>query len=146
MAMVVTAAGGRGKKGRAHPEMNVTPLVDVVLVLLIIFMVLTAVLNEHFWVNIPEKEKPDQIEPPAGAADEPLVVMINGQGQIQINRDVYPDQEFPTRLKRMLVARGDRRVYFDAEDGVPYERAVQVLDLARGGGAAHVAVLTEKLE
>jgi biopolymer transport protein ExbD len=149
MAMHVAdpkSKGGR-KGGRAHPEMNVTPLVDVVLVLLIIFMVLTSVLNEHFWVNVPEKEKPDQIEPPpAEPGDEPLVVLVNKQGLIQINMDIYPDQEFPARLKRMLVARGDRRVYFDAEDGVPFERAVQVLDLARGGGAAHVAVLTEKLE
>jgi biopolymer transport protein ExbD len=138
---------GRKGKGRAHPEMNVTPLVDVVLVLLIIFMVLTAVLNEHYWVNVPEKEKPGEIEPPpAGPGEEPLVVLVNRQGLIQINTDVYPDQEFPARLKRMLVARGDRRIYFDAEDGVPFERAVEVLDLARGGGAAHVAVLTEKLE
>jgi biopolymer transport protein ExbD len=149
MAMDVTDPRTRkhGQKGRAHPEMNVTPLVDVVLVLLIIFMVLTAVLNEHFWVNVPEKEKPNEIEPPPSeAGDEPLVVLVNRQGQIQINMDTYPDQEFPARLKRMLVARGDRRVYFDAEDGVAFERAVQVLDLARGGGAAHVAVLTEKLE
>jgi len=116
-------------------------------VLLIIFMVLTAVLNEHFWVNVPEKEKPEQIEsPPQAPGEEPLVVIVNRQGQIQINRDVYPDQDFPNRLKRMLVARGERRIYFDAEDGVPFERAVQVLDMARGGGAAHVAVLTEKLE
>jgi biopolymer transport protein ExbD len=147
MAMDVKDPRSNGKKGRAHPEMNVTPLVDVVLVLLIIFMVLTAVMNEHFWVNVPEKEKPDQIEPPPGeAGEEPLVVMVNRQGIIQINMDVYPDQEFPARLKRMLVARGDRRIYFDADDGVPFERAVEVLDLARGGGAAHVAVLTEKLE
>jgi biopolymer transport protein ExbD len=146
MAMVISTQRGKGGRGRAHPEMNVTPLVDVVLVLLIIFMVLTAVLNEHFWVNVPEKEKPSQIEPPAASGDEPLVVIVNRQGLIQINSDTYPDLEFPTRLKRMLVARGDRRVYFDAEDGVPFERAVQVLDLARGGGAAHVAVLTEKLE
>jgi biopolymer transport protein ExbD len=148
MAMDVAATRNdpRGKKGRAHPEMNVTPLVDVVLVLLIIFMVLTAVLNEHFWVNVPEKEKPNEIQTPEQPGDEPLVVLVNRQGQIQINMDTYPDQEFSGRLKRMLVARGDRRVYFDAEDGVPFERAVQVLDLARAGGAAHVAVLTEKLE
>jgi biopolymer transport protein TolR len=136
-----------GKKSGPKSDINVTPLIDVVLVLLIIFMVLTAVLNEHFWVNVPEKEKPNEIEPPPSeAGDEPLVVLVNRQGQIQINMDTYPDQEFPARLKRMLVARGDRRVYFDAEDGVDFERAVQVLDLARGGGAAHVAVLTEKLD
>jgi biopolymer transport protein ExbD len=148
MAMDVQAQPARGKKGkgRAHPEMNVTPLVDVVLVLLIIFMVLTAVLNDHFWVHVPEKDKPTDIEPPADDDQQPLVVTVNRQGQIQINQDVFPDQDFAPRLKRMLVARGERRVYFDAEDGVRFERAVQVMDLARGGGAAHIAVVTEKLE
>ena len=147
MAMDVQLKGGKSKRGRAHPEMNVTPLVDVVLVLLIIFMVLTSVLNEHFWLHVPEKDKQAELEPPPQNEDEqPIVVTVNKQGRVQINQDVYPDGEFPERLKRMLVARGDRRIYFDAEDGVPFERAVEVLDLARGGGAAHVAVLTEKLE
>jgi biopolymer transport protein ExbD len=127
--------------------MNVTPLVDVVLVLLIIFMVLTAVLNDHFWVNVPEKDrKEEKIEEPGSEADAPLVVTVNGRGRIQINRDEYPDEGFGETLKRMLVARGDRKIYFDAHDGVPFARAVQVMDLARGGGAAHVAVLTEKLD
>jgi biopolymer transport protein ExbD len=148
MAMDVQIKGGKGgKRGRAHPEMNVTPLVDVVLVLLIIFMVLTSVLNETFWLHVPEKDKKAELEPPPENDDEqPIVVTVNKQGRVQINQDVYPDGEFPERLKRMLVARGDRRIYFDAEDGVPFERAVEVMDLARGGGAAHIAVVTEKLD
>jgi biopolymer transport protein ExbD len=147
MAMDVQVKGGKNQKGRAHPEMNVTPLVDVVLVLLIIFMVLTSVLNEHFWLHVPEKDKQAELEPPPQNEDEqPIVVTVNKQGRVQINQDVYPDGEFPERLKRMLVARGDRRIYFDAEDGVPFERAVEVMDLARGGGAAHIAVVTEKLD
>jgi biopolymer transport protein ExbD len=145
--MDVQASRGKNKKGRAHPEMNVTPLVDVVLVLLIIFMVLTSVLNENFWLHVPEKDKKAELEPPPTSDDEqPIVVTVNQQGRVQINQDVYPDGEFPERLKRMLVARGDRRIYFDAEDGVPFERAVEVMDLARGGGAAHIAVVTEKLD
>jgi biopolymer transport protein ExbD len=147
MAMDVQMKGGKGKRGRAHPEMNVTPLVDVVLVLLIIFMVLTSVLNENFWLHVPEKDKKAELEPPPTSDDEqPIVVTVNQQGRVQINQDVYPDGEFPERLKRMLVARGDRRIYFDAEDGVPFERAVEVMDLARGGGAAHIAVVTDKLD
>jgi biopolymer transport protein ExbD len=147
MAMDVQVKGSKNQRGRAHPEMNVTPLVDVVLVLLIIFMVLTSVLNENFWLHVPEKDKQTELEPPPANEDEqPIVVTVNKQRQVQINQDVYPDAEFPERLKRMLVARGDRRVYFDAEDGVPFERAVEVMDLARGGGAAHIAVVTEKLD
>jgi biopolymer transport protein ExbD/biopolymer transport protein TolR len=135
-----------GKKGQARPEMNVTPLVDVVLVLLIVFMVLTASMNDSFWVHVPEKDKEQQEEPEDDDPDKaPIVVSVNKRGQVQINQDAYSDSEFPERLKRMLVARGERRIYFDAERGVPFERAMKVLDYARGAGAAHIAVATEKL-
>jgi len=148
MAMDVSAPGKHNKKGRARPEMNVTPLVDVVLVLLIIFMVLTSVLADHFWLHVPEKDKQTEVEPPPSddPNDQPIVVSVNPKGQVQINQDVYPDREFPERLKRMLVARGERRIYFDADDRVPFERAVEVMDLAHDGNATHIAVVSEKLE
>jgi biopolymer transport protein ExbD len=149
MAMDIQAPGPKSSKkgrGRARPEMNVTPLVDVVLVLLIIFMVLTSALNEHFWIHVPENEKAAALPPPDSEDEQPIVLLVNKDGRVQINADVYEDRDFPTRLRRMLVARGERRVYFDAADGVPFERAVQVLDLARGGGAAHIAVVTERLD
>lgn len=148
MAMDVQAAQS-GKKGRAHPEMNVTPLVDVVLVLLITFMVLTAMMEDRFWVHVPEKPKDEpaaENQPEPGPEDLPIVVSVTRDGRIKINQDFYPDHEFPERLRRMLVAKGDRRVYFDAQNGVPFERAMQVMDLARGGGAAHIAAVTEKIE
>jgi biopolymer transport protein ExbD len=137
-----------GKKGQHRPEMNVTPLVDVVLVLLIIFMVLTASMNDQFWVHVPEKEQKEEPEPEEADPNQeaPIVVTVTANGQVRINQDVFPDKDFPERLKRMLVARGDRRVYFDAQDGVSYDRAMEVLDLARGGGASHIAVVTEKLQ
>jgi biopolymer transport protein TolR len=135
------------RPGLSRPEMNVTPLVDVVLVLLIIFMVLTATMNEKFWVHVPEKDKQDeaQPEPEIDPGQGPIVVSVNRQGRVQINQDVYSDSEFPERLRRMLVARGERRIYFDAQPGVAFERAMEVLDRARGAGAAHIAVSTESL-
>ena len=134
------------RKGGSRPEMNVTPLVDVVLVLLIVFMVLTAAMNEMFWVHVPEKDqKQDDAQEDSDPDKAPIVVSVNTRGKIQINSDVYSDADFSDRLRRMLVARGERRIYFDAERGVPFERAMQVLDYARGAGAAHVAVATEKL-
>jgi biopolymer transport protein ExbD len=111
-----------------------------------VFMVLTASMNESFWVHVPEKDKEQQKEPEEDDPDKaPIVVSVNKRGQVQINQDVYPDADFPDRLRRMLVARGERRIYFDAERGVPFERAMQVLDYARGAGAAHIAVAAEKL-
>jgi biopolymer transport protein ExbD len=146
MAMDISTGTGK-KKGRGKPEMNVTPLVDVVLVLLIIFMVIAPLMHEHFWVHVPDKPKDDPKAESVSADDlPPIVVTVNERGQIQINQDVYPDDVFPTRLRRMLVARGERKVYFDAHDQVPFERGMEVMDLARGGGAAHIAVMTSKLD
>ncbi len=144
MGMDVQApTGGKKKKGKSHPEMNVTPLVDVVLVLLIIFMVVMPSMQRFFWVHIPP-ESDAQDEPPPNQ-QPPIVVTVNERGEIRINQDVYPDATFPVRLRRMLVARADRKIYFDAADDAPFERAVEAMDLARGAGAAHIAVMTERL-
>ena len=144
MAMDVEAPGGKkGKKAKSKPEMNVTPLVDVVLVLLIIFMVVMPSMQRFFWVHVPP-ESQDRADPPPNQ-QPPIVVTVNERGELRINQDVYPDATFPVRLRRMLVARGDRKIYFDAADAAPFERAVEAMDLARGAGAAHIAVMTEPL-
>jgi biopolymer transport protein ExbD len=106
-------------------------------------------MNDQFWVHVPEKPKDEPEaaeEDAAGNEDVPIVISVTQTGKIKINQDFYPDAEFPERLRRMLVAKGDRRVYFDAHDAVPFERAVEVMDLARGGGAAHVAAATERVQ
>ena len=138
---------GKGKKkGVGTPEMNVTPLVDVVLVLLIIFMVVMPMMHAKFWLHLPPKpDENAEVTPPDPNALQPITVTVNGRGHIQVNQDVFPDEVFPTRLRRMLVARDTRKIYFDAADGVPFERAMAVMDLARGGGAAHIAVMTERI-
>ncbi|MCA9606588.1 MAG: biopolymer transporter ExbD [Myxococcales bacterium] len=143
MGMDVQApTGGKKKKGKHRPEMNVTPLVDVVLVLLIIFMVVMPSMQRFFWVHIPPDS--DAQDPPPNQ-QAPIVVTVNERGEIRINQDVYPDATFPVRLHRMLAARTDRKIYFDAADNAPFERAVETMDLARGAGAAHIAVMTERL-
>ena len=143
MGMNVGHSGG--KKGRPVPEMNVTPLVDVVLVLLIIFMMIMPLVPAHFWVHVPDKPDEQLEEPPPPDPNEkqPIVVSVNKKGQFQINKEVVSDKEFAPKLKRVLIARQERKVFFDAADQAPYDRAVYAMDLARAGGAAHIAVLTE---
>jgi biopolymer transport protein ExbD len=143
--MAFEVGGSTGKRGRAQPSMNVTPLVDVVLVLLIIFMVITPLLSKQFWLHMPSK--PDQEpEVEVDAKDQPVVVSVSQTGEIRINRDVIPKDQFAAKLKRVLAARSDRTIFFDAAEEAEFGVAVEAMDLARGGGATTIAVLTEPLE
>jgi biopolymer transport protein ExbD/biopolymer transport protein TolR len=126
--------------GRAQPNMNVTPLVDVVLVLLIIFMVIAPLLAKQFWLSLPNKPEKDPQNLPD--KDQPIVIVATKTGEIRINHEVVPRADFSTKLRRVLAAREQRTVFFDAEDDAAFGEAVDVLDLARAGGAATIAVLT----
>jgi len=143
MAMDIGQRGG--KPGRATPSMNVTPLVDVVLVLLIIFMVITPMLAKQFWLHLPNK--PEQNEPPAPADDsnKPVVLSVTKSGEIKINRDLVPKKELSAKLKRVLAGSGQRTVFFDADEQAEFGATVDAMDLARAGGAATIVVLTDPL-
>jgi biopolymer transport protein ExbD/biopolymer transport protein TolR len=133
------------KPGRAQPTMNVTPLVDVVLVLLIIFMVVTPLLAKQFWIHLPnqvEKDEPQNSDD----SDAPVVVSVNKAGDILINRDKVPESIFVEKLRGVLAAKHQRTIFFDAEDEADFALAVKAMDLARGGGASTIAVVTDPLK
>lgn len=135
-----------GKQRRVRPSMNVTPLVDVVLVLLIIFMVITPMMVKQFWLHVPKADKKASAEPVEPDPDDvPVVVTVRQDASIWINKDRVALAELAPRLQRIFAARSEAIVFFDAEDGVRYGEAMRVLDTARGGGAVNIAVLTERV-
>jgi biopolymer transport protein TolR len=124
--------------------MNVTPLVDVVLVLLIIFMVITPMMVKQFWLHVPKEEKaapPIPAEPDPD--DIPVVLTVRNDGGIWINKEQVALADLSDKIARIFAARDEQLIFFDADDDVPYGTAMQVLDTARGGGAVNIAVLTE---
>lgn len=138
--------GNSNAKGPT-PAMNVTPLVDVVLVLLIIFMVMTPLLNKKFWIHTPKQEK-REIDRKELAQDPepPLVLRLAADGTLSVNTTAVTANELPDRLRRMFAARQDHVLFFDAADGANYGLAVEMLDRAREGGAVTIATLTTPLE
>jgi biopolymer transport protein ExbD/biopolymer transport protein TolR len=145
MGMHVSSGKGGGKK-QPTPNVNVTPLVDVALVVLIIFMVVTPMMTKTFWLNLPKQEKSDEPPPPpSDDANKPLVVTVDKAGAIRVNQTVLSKEELKERLPRMLAAKKQKVVYFDAHDELGYGRAVDVLDVARAGGARSIAILTESV-
>ena len=137
------SAGGKG--GQIAPAMNVTPLVDVVLVLLIIFMVVAPLLDKQLWLQLPKKDTSQKNEPPPPDADKPVVLTVDSQGTIPINQNVIEKVELRERLRKIFAARADQVLYFDATDDAPYGVTVQVMDIAKQGGTKGIAILTEKV-
>jgi len=123
-------------------EINMTPMVDIVLVLLIIFMVVTPLLEKDIDVKIPESE---QVEPQTEVPPDQLVVGISAEGQLAINLEKVSDEEYVTRLKRMVAAKAadQKLVFFMPDDKVNYGKLVAALDGARMAGATTLGMMTE---
>jgi biopolymer transport protein ExbD len=121
---------------------NVTPLVDVVLVLLIIFMVVMPLAEKDFDVRIPANEQvqsPDEIPP------DQIVVRIEASGQLVVNGQAVADAEYVASLKDRLGRRSatDRVVFMTPEDEAPYRKLVQALEGARSAGATSLGMVAE---
>ena len=123
------------------PQMNVTPLVDVVLVLLITFMVLTPLLARTFWIHTPS-ERTEPVEHVTPPDEQPLVLHVARDGALRINGAETTVDELPDRLRRMFAARDDHVLFFDADDDANYGLVMRALDRAREGGAVTLGMLT----
>ncbi|MBX7097337.1 MAG: biopolymer transporter ExbD [Myxococcaceae bacterium] len=132
-------------QSRPNSEINVTPLVDVVLVLLIIFMVVTPLLEKDLVVRVPDAE---QLVDPAELPADQLVVSVDASGALRLNAEVLGEGDYVARLRQVLDARprGKRLVFFLAEEKTNYGRLVTALDGARLAGAEALGMMTERLE
>lgn len=142
--MAIQLESGKGAR-RVRPSMNVTPLVDVVLVLLIIFMIMTQTMARVMSLHVPAASKPGAPEEAQPDEEVQVVLTVTSEGTIQLNQEEVADRDLPGKLRRVFAARDDQTLFFDAADDAPYGRAVEVLDAARGTGLATIAVLTEPL-
>src|SRR6186713_549550 len=141
--MGVQLGGGSKKKGGSVPAINITPLVDVVLVVLIIFMIVTPMVTKTFWLNLPPKDK--SAEPPPPSDNKPLVMTVDKSGVIRMNTQVISKNEIKDRVPRMLAAKDQKVLYFDAANDASYLLAIEAMDLSRAGGVKSIAILTESV-
>ncbi|HKO94260.1 MAG TPA: biopolymer transporter ExbD [Polyangiaceae bacterium] len=129
-----------GKKGGAKSDINVTPLIDIVLVLLIIFMVLTPSMLKNIPTMVPEKAEEDA---PAMPPDSAIMVEYTAKRELTVNSESVSVEGLAEKLSERLKARRQKVVFFKAEDKAPYGEVVRLLDIARGSGAETLAIVTE---
>lgn len=129
-----------GGAGSMRSDINITPMVDVVLVLLIIFMVLTPVVQMGYLVKIPPKA-PANLAPSAMA--DQIVLTYTKNKEIKINKEVVSPEVFPQRIREILKGNTNKMIFFTAERDVVYDDAMKFLDLARASGAQNIGILVD---
>ena len=125
-------------------DINVTPLIDVVLVMLIIFMVLTPLAEKQMYMRVPEFEPPDtQIVPPDAVPPDQIVLTALKNGRVLLNRTEMTVPEAMAKLKPVYEGHLSKVLFFNAQDGTRYEFAVTVLDEAHKAGVNTIGMMTD---
>ena len=133
--------GKRRRRRRARPmsEINVTPFVDVMLVLLIIFMVAAPLQT----VGVPVELPRTAAQALASGQEEPLTVTLTADGITMIQTTEVADEEIVPRLRAVLSERASRRVFIRADGAIPYARVVQVMGALNAAGITDIGLVTD---
>ncbi len=128
-----------GGSGKIKSDINVTPLVDVVLVLLIIFMVITPVVQMGYLVRVPPKA-PAGIPSPV---NDQIILRLMPDNHIFINKDEVTMGDFPLRIRDIMHGNQSKMVFFQGSPDVDYDATMKFLDLARSSGAKNIGIIVE---
>jgi biopolymer transport protein ExbD len=125
-------------------DINVTPLIDVVLVMLIIFMVLTPLAEKQMYMRVPEFEPPNtQVVPPDSVPPDQVVLTALKNGRVLLNRTEMTVPDAMVKLKPVYEGHLAKVLFFNAQDGTRYEFAVMVLDEAHKAGVNTIGMMTD---
>lgn len=128
----------KNKDSKLVSEINVTPLVDVVLVLLIIFMVAAPMLQMGINVNLPRVQAKSM-----DVSEEKLVLTVNNEKEIYINKHKTTIADLKPKLESIFASRIDREIFMRADEKVPYGFVIQVMSEVRKAGVDKLGMITE---
>jgi biopolymer transport protein ExbD len=131
--------GGNGGGKGPSSEINVTPLIDIMLVMLIIFMVMTPVTLKEIGAAVPRKAVDETVAPPG---TPPTIVRLDAAGALSISGDPVAPEALGARISERMQHDRKRTVFFDIDDRAPYARAVKLMDICKGAGAKVLGIVT----
>jgi biopolymer transport protein ExbD len=134
-----------GSKGASKADINVTPLIDVLLVLLIIFMVITPLTPHGLDVLAPQPPPPNT-PPPDPNQDRTLVIQIDKDKNLKLNQDPIQWDALQDRLEFVFKTRAERVVFVRGDKDLQFETVAKAIDIAKGAGLEKIGLMTPKIE